>query len=334
MLPNKKEHPKEKAGLHPRNKHRERYDFKQLIASCPELGRFVQVNAFKDASIDFFNPEAVKMLNRALLKRHYGINYWDIPANYLCPPIPGRADYLHHLADLLGSLHPVGKGKGIPKGAQIKCLDIGVGANGVYPIIGHQEYGWSFVGADIDPVSISSVKTIIDRNPSLQGKIEARLQPNPRDIFQGIIQPGERFEVTLCNPPFHTSPAEAQAGSIRKLRNLTQRNVKKPVLNFGGQHNELWCVGGEEAFIANMIRQSRQFRESCLWFTTLVSKQAHLKNAYHALQRAEALEVRTVPMSQGNKASRFIAWTFLTKEQQQAWVNDRWSGGPSPRRNI
>ncbi|WP_210486132.1 23S rRNA (adenine(1618)-N(6))-methyltransferase RlmF [Rufibacter aurantiacus] len=322
MLPKKKEQPKEKEGLHPRNKHRERYDFKKLIASCPELRPFVRVNDFKDESVDFFNPEAVKTLNKALLKHFYGISYWDIPKNYLCSPIPGRADYIHHIADLLASLNP--KGNKVPKGNRIKCLDIGVGANCVYPIIGHQEYGWSFVGADIDPVSIQSANQIIEKNPSLKGHIECRLQPNPKDIFRGIVQPDERFDLTLCNPPFHASAADAQAGTVRKLRNLKQQKPVKPTLNFGGQQNELWCEGGEERFIGDMIRQSRQFAQSCLWFTTLVSKSANLKGAYKALQQAQAVDVKTISMSQGNKTSRLVAWTFLSPDQQKTWVSTRW----------
>src|SRR5688572_16269023 len=78
----KKEHPTLKPGLHPRNKHRERYNFKELVKSCPELNPFVKLNDYEDESIDFFNPVAVKMLNKALLKHYYNIDYWDIPANY------------------------------------------------------------------------------------------------------------------------------------------------------------------------------------------------------------------------------------------------------------
>ncbi|GGK86134.1 23S rRNA (adenine(1618)-N(6))-methyltransferase RlmF [Rufibacter glacialis] len=324
MLPKKKEHPREKAGLHPRNRHRERYDFQQLIKTYPPLGSLVRLNEYRDASIDFFNPEAVKTLNKALLKHFYGIQYWDIPPNYLCPPIPGRADYLHYLADLLASGNPKGKGNQVPKGARIKCLDIGVGANCVYPIIGVKEYGWSFVGADIDPVSIASAQKIIDQNPTLKGQIECRLQPNHQNIFQGIIQPGEQFDLTLCNPPFHASRAAAQAGTTRKVRNLTQGKSTKPVLNFGGQSNELWCEGGEAAFIANMIRQSKDFADSCLWFSTLVSKSEHLKNTYKALEKAQAAEVKTIPMHQGNKSSRLVAWTFLDPAQQNDWRSSRW----------
>jgi 23S rRNA (adenine1618-N6)-methyltransferase len=321
MLPKKKEHPREKSSMHPRNRHRERYDFKLLTRCCPELAPYVFVNAYDDESIDFANPEAVKMLNKALLQQHYAIHNWDIPPGYLCPPIPGRADYIHHIADLLGS-----KNKGIiPVGNTIKCLDIGVGANCVYPIIGINEYGWSFVGSDIDPVSIESAACIVNSNPQLHGKIELRLQDNPHEILKGIIQNEELFDLTICNPPFHASKAEARVGTLRKLSNLSKNKITRPQLNFGGQSNELWCDGGEEKFVSRMIYESKQFATSCLWFSTLVSKESNLKSNYEALMKANALEVKTIPMGQGNKVSRIVAWTFFSPEQQKKWMNARWN---------
>ncbi|MDP4290481.1 MAG: 23S rRNA (adenine(1618)-N(6))-methyltransferase RlmF [Bacteroidota bacterium] len=321
MLHKKKEHPKEKTRLHKRNKHRGRYDFKQLIESCPDLAQFVKLNVYGDESIDFANPQAVKMLNKALLKYYYDIDKWDIPQNYLCPPIPGRADYIHHISDILGSCN-YGK---IPTGPKIKCLDVGIGANCVYPIIGVKEYGWSFVGAEIDPGAVASANKIIDSNPVLKGNVEVRMQHQPNDIFFGIIQKNERFDLTVCNPPFHASLAEAQAGTLRKLSNLNKEQIEDPVLNFGGQSTELWCKGGEERFIEDMIRQSKLFSSNCFWFSTAVAKQSHLKNIYLALEKAEAVEVRTIPMGQGNKSSRIVAWTFFTPEDKKQWINTRWN---------
>lgn len=320
MLPEKKEHPKEKTQLHPRNKHRERYDFKQLIASFPELAKFVKLNDYKDESIDFFDAEAVKALNKALLKHFYNIEHWNIPENYLCPPIPGRADYIHYAADLLGSLN---NGK-IPTGEKIKCLDIGVGANCVYPIIGNKEYGWSFIGTEIDTVAVESANKIIEMNPQLKNKIEVRLQHNPKDILYGVLKKDERIDLSICNPPFHGSLEEAQEGTLRKLSNLKGKKITKATLNFGGQNNELWCKGGEIGFIRDMIRQSKQFSDSVFWFTTSVSKQSNLNTVYQELEKANAQEVKTIPMSQGNKTSRIVAWTFQTKEQQQKWVKEKW----------
>jgi 23S rRNA (adenine1618-N6)-methyltransferase len=319
MLSKKREHPKEKTQLHPRNKHRERYNFKKLIQSCPELAPFVSLNKYDDESVDFFNPEAVMMLNKALLNAYYDIVSWDIPKGYLCPPIPGRADYLHYLADLLGVKN---KGK-IPTGSSLKCFDIGVGANCVYPIIGCCEYGWSFVGTDIDPVAIQSARNIVELNPSLKGKVEMRLQNNPKDILRGIIKKDELFDLTICNPPFHASLAEARSGTLRKLNNLKSKKVSSAILNFGGRNSELWCEGGEEWFIQEMVYESKEFSSSCFWFSTLISKESTLKTVYEALRKVEAVEVKTIPMGQGNKISRIVAWTFLTPEQQVKWVS-RW----------
>ena len=321
MSQKKKVQPKEKAKIHPRNKHKERYDFKVLIEACPELAPFVKLNIHNDESIDFADAEAVKILNKSLLKHFYKIENWDIPEGYLCPPIPGRADYIHHLADLL-RIYNYGK---IPTGSSIKCLDIGIGANGVYPIIGNNEYGWTFIGSDIDIVSIESVQQLIENNPFLKGVIDCRLQTNPKDIFTGILKEGEFIDFSICNPPFHASKAEAEEGTLRKLSNLNQKVVKKVNLNFGGQNGELWCEGGEERFVRNMIRQSRQFKNNCFWFSSLISKQANLKSIYEALEKAEVFEVKTLPLGQGNKTSRIVAWTFLDKEQQKEWKNSRWN---------
>ncbi|MDZ7880881.1 MAG: 23S rRNA (adenine(1618)-N(6))-methyltransferase RlmF [Saprospiraceae bacterium] len=308
----------EKQQLHPRNKHQERYDFPKLIAACPDLAPFVHLNKYNDESIDFFNPNAVKTLNKALLKMQYGVENWDIPQGYLCPPIPSRADYLHYVADLLSTKNK----QKIPIGRHIKCLDIGVGANCIYPLIGHKAYGWTFIGSDIDPVSIHSAENILASNPSFQPFIELRLQTDARDIINGILKKDERIDLTICNPPFHASLSAAQAGTQRKIRNLKQQKNAKMVKNFGGQNKELWCSGGEVAFIQSLIAQSKQYAASCFWYTTLVSKETSLKSVYAALDRAKAVEVHTLNMQQGNKISRVVAWTYLSVAEQKEWVRN------------
>lgn len=313
MLSPKREHPTEKIMLHPRNRHRGRYDFRQLSESTPELAPFVKLNSYNDESIDFSDPQAVRILNKALLKHFYGIDHWNIPPGYLCPPIPGRADYIHYIAGILAD----SRNGNIPAGSSVKCLDIGTGSSCVYPLIGTREYGWTFVGTDIDPVALESANKIIAMNPVLTGKIELRLQIHSGDIFYGIIRPNEHFDLTICNPPFHSSAEEAQSGSLRKIKNLNSRKITHPVLNFGGRGNELWCEGGELRFVQNMIMQSRQFAASCLWFTTLISKESNLKKLEEMLKKTGAAAIKIIPMGQGNKISRIVAWTFFKDAQQQ-----------------
>jgi len=297
-----------KPGLHPRNRHRDRYDFPQLVASCPELAPFVADNAYGDASIDFADPAAVLTLNKAILKHFYGIQHWDLPAGYLCPPIPGRADYLHHAADLLAS----SRGGLIPRGGAVRVLDLGVGANCVYPLLGHREYGWHFLGSDVDPVALAAAQAILKGNPGLEGAIQLRLQPDPGHLFQGLVREGETFALCMSNPPFHASAEEAQEGSQRKWKNLgrSRPGQRTAPLNFGGRGAELWCPGGEAAFIGRMIEESAQRPGLCQWFTSLVSREATLPGLYAALKAAGVREQRTLNMAQGQKRSRILAWTF------------------------
>jgi len=310
----------EKARLHSRNKNRERYDLSALTTSNPELKNYIMPNKFGIESVDYSNPVAVKLLNKAILNHYYGIESWEFPDENLCPPIPGRADYIHHIADLLGE-NNIGT---IPFGDKITCLDVGLGASCIYPIIGVTEYDWKFIGSDIDPKSIASAQNIVNSNSSLKDKIECRLQKNPKDVFHGIIGQEDKIDLTICNPPFHSSIEDAQKGTRRKIKNLSGKKVKTPELNFAGNSHELICDGGEYRFIQNMIRESKKISKTCYWFSTLVSKQSNLKGIYKLLEKIEANQIKTIPMGTGNKSSRIVAWTFLSREEQKEWRETRW----------
>ncbi len=314
--------PKEliKTRLHPRNQHNTRYNFKQLVDIHSALSSFVALNKYGDKSIDFSNANAVKALNTALLKQFYSIEFWDIPNGYLCPPIPGRADYIHHIADAMANLN---KGH-IPQGANIKCLDIGVGANCIYPIIGTEEYGWSFIGSDIDPVSIASAHNIVKNNERLTQRVSIRLQEHKKDFFYGIISKEEKVDFTLCNPPFHASAKDAAGSTQRKLNNLTHKKNSPVVKNFGGVNNELWYEGGERKFVLDMMRESKKFSKTVFMFSSLLSKQSNVKAVQIALKESDARNIKTIPMGQGNKSSRIITWSFLSAAEQKNWMEERW----------
>lgn len=309
--------------LHPRNRHRGRYDFTRLVQSDPELGRYVAINAHGEPGVDFADQAAVRALNRALLKHSYNIQAWDIPPGNLCPSVPGRADYLHYLADLLA-----GRNRGvIPASQTMQVLDIGTGANCIYPLIGASEFNWNFVATEINAASLANAQAILNANPALARRIALRLQPSSTAILAGMVHDDEWFDLSLCNPPFHASLAEASAGTQRKWQNLGKpggTEMPNAGLNFGGQDAELWCPGGEQAFIQQMIKESAQIPTRCFWFSTLVSKSASLPGIHAALKQAGVLEHQTVAMSQGHKKSRLMAWTFLNPAQQAAWRKLRW----------
>jgi 23S rRNA (adenine1618-N6)-methyltransferase len=303
--------------LHPRNRHQGRYDLVRLAQAETDLAAFLMTNVHGELGVDFVDPAAVKALNRALLKDSYGIVGWNIPEQNLCPPVPGRADYLHYLADLLA-----GSNQGrIPKNKEVRVLDIGTGANCIYPLLGVSEYQWQFVASDINADSLANAQMILDANPRLLSQISLRLQSSANAVFKNVVLDDEWFDLSMCNPPFHTSLAEAREGTQRKWQNLGKENAQ---LNFGGQDAELWCAGGELAFIQRMIKESSAISTRCFWFSTLVSKSASLPGIYAALKQSKVLDHKTIAMSQGQKQSRLVAWTFLNPVQQAAWRKLRW----------
>lgn len=282
--------------MHPRNRHHDRYQLKQLSLTSPGLLPFITINKYGDETIDFANPQAVKALNQSLLKFFYDIKYWDIPDHNLCPPIPGRADYIHSAADLFVQKE------------HLRVLDIGTGANCIYPLLGHKEYHWQFVGTDIDKKSLINANKIISKN-ELTPFIELRHQPDAKSTLTNIIRPNDFFDLVICNPPFHESQEEATAGSKRKWKNLGKSSTEV-TLNFGGKGAELWCPGGEKAFILNLIQESSEYYDQVKWFTCLVSKEENLSLLQKALTKFKTVQMKIIEMSQGQKKSRLIAWKF------------------------
>lgn len=316
-----------RGSLHPRSLHHGRYDLMALCKACPELKAYLVESPSGDPTINFAEAEAVLCLNKALLAHFYQVSRWSIPKGYLCPPIPGRADYIHYAADLLAHSAPEGMLKGeVPQGESVRVLDVGTGANCIYPIIGSQSYGWQFVATDIDPVSIKSARAIVQANGRLKKRVTLIQQRDKQALFKGCIGRSDKFDLTLCNPPFHASQEEAMVGSQRKLKNLGGATSKGKTnkLNFGGQSNELWCPGGEIGFLKRMANESKEFANQVCWFTSLVSKESNIFPLKKRLSKLGAEQIQVIKMSQGQKISRLIAWSFMTVQQQSEWAKQRW----------
>lgn len=294
--------------MHPRNRYQGHYDLTALFKLEPGLKTWSILTPTGKESLNFGEPEAVKLLNKALLKHWYRVE-WMLPDDHLCPPIPGRADYIHHLADCLADDLPT------PYGPEISVLDIGCGANCIYPLIGNAEYGWRFTGSDCQPESIRAAQQLLAMNTGLTRAIRLRRQRDSRKIFDGIIQPNEFYHATLCNPPFHTSAQAAAQGTARKNNHL---GLVTEQLNFAGRYHELWCPGGEIGFISQMIDESVIYKNQVLWFTTLVAKQQSLGTLRKILRQKSVPVVKEIEMGQGNKKSRLLVWSFHTKRERKA----------------
>ncbi|PCH52150.1 MAG: 23S rRNA (adenine(1618)-N(6))-methyltransferase RlmF [Flavobacteriaceae bacterium] len=296
--------------LHSNNKHKSGYPFSELIEKYPALQEFVFVNNYGTKTINFAEPKAVKAINTALLFKYYNIQYWDFPDDNLCPPIPGRVDYIHYLADLLSA-------SGIIKNAKI--LDIGIGANCIYPLLGNAEYSWKFIGTDIDKKSLDRAQNILKKN-KLTEFIQLKQQKDATQIFKGILSDTDKFSASICNPPFYRSQEEAMHANARKLEGLGISDAVK-TRNFSGKQQELWYKGGEKAFIHTYLYESSMFKTNCFWYSTLVSKKDNAESMLPSLKKLGATEIKTIPMHQGNKVTRIVAWTFLNKDEQKEWDN-------------
>ena len=299
---------KTKNNLHPNNKHKNGYNFAALCEVYPALKPFVFVNKYKTETIDFSNSNAVKAINTALLLKYYKIKFWEFPDENLCPPIPGRVDYIHYLADLL---------KASEINEKVKILDIGIGANCIYPLLGNAAYNWKFTGTDIDEKSLKSAENIIKKN-NLTEAITLKLQTDSTHIFERILNKEDKFSAVLCNPPFYKSQEDAMEANARKLEGLGNLSRGR---NFGGKQQELWYKGGEKAFIHTLLYESSLFKTNCFWYTTLVSKKENAESMLPSLKKLGATNIKTIPMHQGNKVTRFVAWTFLTEKEQLNWNN-------------
>jgi len=147
-----------KSGLHPKNRFRTNYNFEELCKLHPELSQYIITNRAGLPSVDYNNPKAIKALNTALLFT-YNLNFWEFPDSNLCPPIPGRLDHILYLKDLIGEKK------------NVSVLDIGTGATLIYPLLGHSEFNWKFVGTDVNSKSLKNASKIISKN-SLKNSIE------------------------------------------------------------------------------------------------------------------------------------------------------------------
>ncbi len=273
-----------------------KYNFEKLQLVNSELKDFVFKNEHGTLTIDFANSNAVIALNKALLMYHYNLQDWQLPKGYLCPPVPSRVDYIHHIADIINT-----------SSKKITGIDIGVGANAIYSILGAQVYHWNMIGSDIHLESVLAAKNNISLTPALHDKITIIHQTKKANIFEGIIKENDFFDFTMCNPPFHSSEKEAIKGTSRKIQNL---QIKKMELNFGGQSNELWCNGGEALFIKRMIKESTIFKKQVGYFTSLISKKENILKIKKQLTKLKA-SFKIIPMEHGNKKTRIIVWSFI-----------------------
>lgn len=156
----------------------------------------------------------------------------------------------------------------------------------IYPLLGSSYFNWDFFGSEKSFPAFVNAKKVVKRN-NLQKKIKII------KIGSGILSEiSEKFEVSICNPPFF---------EIGKDRND----------GYGGVQEELSTAGGELKFIKQYMVESYSKRKGVLWFTCLIGIKAHLEEILRFLsQNFPKSSVLTSVLYQGRTLRWVLAWKF------------------------
>lgn len=220
-------------------------NFRLLAKQFPNFAKYVYENKYGGCSIKWSDKNALKELNKCLLKKDFAIDYWEIPDGFLIPTITSRLNYICWIKSLLDDILYKEKSaeivfddplfdnnnkipqqkflnkviKGVKKNTGnnfdsflnlkedqeekiiVTGLDIGTGANCIYPLLGYGMYKWHFKASEINPESIESANNIINRN-YLESFIRVEKQNNENIIFYSVVKPHEIFYFCMCNPPY------------------------------------------------------------------------------------------------------------------------------------
>ena len=310
--------------MHPRNPYAvRRPDFAALAALYPAFGAFVCSGADGRATLAWSDPQALVELARVLLKHDFGIE-WTLPAQgaNLCPTVPSRLNYLCWIADLLDEAS-IGGSQTPTAPPEIVGVDIGTGASCIYPLLGVAQFGWRFIGTEIDESSVTAARRNVGLN-SWHDRIEVRhvrarlVATTTATTTEGSAAAGGDLEVgggnTAGRGSSEREPVDRVAASLEApilvgvlrptesaqfcmcnppfydLHETPQPNLAiQPHARCEATLSEQFTDGGEVGFVLRLVADSVLLRERVLWYTSLVGRKRSLRPILASLR-----EVREV----------------------------------------
>ncbi|KAJ2013042.1 hypothetical protein GGI14_005563 [Coemansia sp. S680] len=265
----------------------EEISYRAVADKYDELKPYLVSESCERSTIDFKNPDAVRVLNQALLSVYFDLRI-HLPSNSLCPTIANRLNYIKWLsANIIPEFTP----------GPLTGLDIGTGASCIYPLLGARYLSQcKFVGTDINEESVAIASQNVDQN-ELHDIIKVFLNTDrhttlPLDALDFPLPnmdiEGSNFAFCMCNPPFYESIDE-------RLR-LRQMKRGAPSLNTIAKDDELYTEGGEESFLSRLVDESVLCAKRIKWYTTMVGKKntlALLKTKLRGAGAKQALKAAT-----------------------------------------
>jgi 23S rRNA A1618 N6-methylase RlmF len=294
------------ARMHPRNPYSVPIDIAQLAGQFPDLYDHVISRSSNGRVVyDWHAPGATYAVTRALLKRDFDLD-WQQPLEHLCPPVPGRLNYLLWVEDLVL--------QDAAAAAEGVCVaDIGTGASAIFPLLGARRFGWSFLALDSNEEALGHARSNVERN-GLQHLISALHVPHDGSIAHALSS-HPSITHTMCNPPFFAS-ASSDAWRLR----AAAAGAGGGKVACAAVERELFTEGGEVAFMTKIIQEcaASPCRGRIKWFTCMVGIKADLAALKSACSAAGAVQVRSTTFYQGQTLRWGLAWTFVREQQARA----------------
>ena len=272
-----------------------RPDFLTLIKEFPELKKYkLKQNEDNEDEFqfDWSNNELSLLMDKSILNYYFNIKYYDIPKGFLIPPIPSRINYINLINSIITKLINDIDIK------NIIGIDIGTGANIIYPILGYSIYKWKFICTEINKEAYNNAKLILQKN-NLENNINIIKQNNKDNIFISILNRENKYIFSMCNPPYYNYENEI------KLEDKKRDNE----YNF----DEIYYKNGEYGFFQRYFEESICYKNNVFLYTILIGKKINAENIYDKLSSySDIIKIYNMQkILTGNNVRYIIYWSFF-----------------------
>ena len=274
-------------------------DFSLLIKKFPELTKYTLLkNEDGEYSFNWSDNKLSLLITKCILDFYFKIKYYSIPNNFLIPPVPSRLNYINLIKTLLISFNILTS----KEENEIIGIDIGTGANLIYPLLGYSLYKWKFICSEINNEAFENSIKIIKEN-KLEEYIKLIKQKYKNYIFVGIINREKKYTFSICNPPYYDYEDE----------------IKKEDKNKNCEYNfdEIYYKNGEVGFFNKYFQESLCYSKNIFLFTYLIGKKSNAEKIYD--QISEDKNIRYCDMKKiktGNNIRYIIFWTFFNNYKE------------------
>lgn len=280
--------------MHPRNVFITAPDYTDLAIKYSDFRRVCKLALNGKVIIDLKNEKTLRALTATLLQHYFDLKVEFAP-NSLVPTLPLRLNYILWIEDLLASLEL----------SKIHGIDIGCGSSCIYALLAAKKNNWRISALEANATNIEFATENV-RNNKLDHLIQIFLQVDKSVILTDFLNahPDEDFAFCLCNPPFFDSNER----NTKMDRNPDKR--KEPKNCQTGNADELYCEGGEVAFVQGIVDESQSFSDRVKIFSSMLGHKSSVATISEYLKGKGILNFTSTEFCQGNTTRWGVAWSL------------------------